>query len=162
MHNLKKVCKSFLHPETALQQRDECCNDQGLFLSLTAWGLNQWESNITHATWSLYWAFCWAIEAHILWLLSPTWTLWFPNHNVYPAGKHSIRYSADSRYAPCQWETVLLCNDVSHWLGANLEWALMSLITWYHYTLWVPPLCSVGWECLWNFLSWSRNIFPIV
>ena len=28
---------------------------------------------------------------------------------------------ADSRIAPTQWETALLCNDVSHWLGANLE-----------------------------------------
>ena len=31
---------------------------------------------------------------------------------------------ADSRFAPSQWETALLCNDVSHWLGANLESAL--------------------------------------
>ena len=29
--------------------------------------------------------------------------------------------SADSRFAPRQWETALLCNDVSHWLGVNLE-----------------------------------------
>ena len=28
---------------------------------------------------------------------------------------------ADSRLAPSQWETSLLSNDVSHWLGANLE-----------------------------------------
>ena len=28
---------------------------------------------------------------------------------------------ADSRFAPSQWETVLLCNDVSHWLGASLD-----------------------------------------
>ena len=33
---------------------------------------------------------------------------------------------ADSRLAPSQWEAVLLCNDVSHWLGANLEWALLN------------------------------------
>ena len=26
---------------------------------------------------------------------------------------------ADSRFAPSQWETTLLCNDVSHWLGAS-------------------------------------------
>ena len=32
----------------------------------------------------------------------------------------------DSRFAPSQWETALLCNDVSHWLGANLESALME------------------------------------
>ena len=30
-------------------------------------------------------------------------------------------YRADSMFAPSQWETALLCNDVSHWLGANLE-----------------------------------------
>ena len=29
-----------------------------------------------------------------------------------------------SKFAPSQWETPLLCNDVSHWLGANLESAL--------------------------------------
>ena len=31
---------------------------------------------------------------------------------------------ADSRLAPIQWEMALFCNDVSHWLGANLESAL--------------------------------------
>ena len=36
---------------------------------------------------------------------------------------HSKHYRADSRFAPNQWETPLLCN-VSHWLGANLESAL--------------------------------------
>ena len=35
-----------------------------------------------------------------------------------------IRYRADSSVAPSQWETTLLCNDVSHWLGATLESAL--------------------------------------
>ena len=30
----------------------------------------------------------------------------------------------DSMFAPNQWEATLLCNDVSHWLGANLESAL--------------------------------------
>ena len=32
----------------------------------------------------------------------------------------------DSRLGPGQWETALLCNDVSHWLGANLESALRN------------------------------------
>ena len=36
-------------------------------------------------------------------------------------------YRADSRLAPSQWETALLCNDVSHWLGASLESALEYL-----------------------------------
>ena len=31
---------------------------------------------------------------------------------------------ADSRFVPSQWETELLCNDVSHCLGAILESAL--------------------------------------
>ena len=35
---------------------------------------------------------------------------------------------ADSRLAPSQWETALLCNDVSHWLGASLESALWDAI----------------------------------
>ena len=30
-------------------------------------------------------------------------------------------FRADSRFAPSQWETALLCNDVSYWLGANLQ-----------------------------------------
>ena len=29
---------------------------------------------------------------------------------------------ADSRFVPSQWVTAILCNDVSHWLGASLEW----------------------------------------
>ena len=29
-----------------------------------------------------------------------------------------------SRYAPSQWETLLQCNNVSHWLGAYLNWSL--------------------------------------
>ena len=36
---------------------------------------------------------------------------------------------ADSRLVPSQWETTLLCNDVSHWLGANLDSALCSVCT---------------------------------
>ena len=28
---------------------------------------------------------------------------------------------AESRFAPSQWETTLLCNGVFHWLGTNLE-----------------------------------------
>ena len=35
-----------------------------------------------------------------------------------------IKIQADLRFAPSQWETVLRCNDVSHWLGTSLESAL--------------------------------------
>ena len=33
-------------------------------------------------------------------------------------------WEADFRFAPSQWETALLCNDVFRWLGASLESAL--------------------------------------
>ena len=36
-------------------------------------------------------------------------------------------FRADSRLAPSQWETSLQSNAVSHWLGANLESALINL-----------------------------------
>ena len=34
---------------------------------------------------------------------------------------------ADCRFAPSQWETALLCNDVSYWLGASLDSALICI-----------------------------------
>ena len=42
-------------------------------------------------------------------------------------GQHDqhIVCRVDSRFAPNQWETALLCKDVSHWLGASLESALV-------------------------------------
>ena len=42
---------------------------------------------------------------------------------------HVYMNRADSRFAPSQWETPLLCNDVSHWLGASLESVLYEY-TW--------------------------------
>ena len=44
---------------------------------------------------------------------------------------------ADSRFAPSQWEPALLCNDVSHSLGANLESALCLEPFW-----WKCPLVN--------------------
>ena len=35
--------------------------------------------------------------------------------------KDKICLRADSTFGPSQWETALLCNDVSHWLGAKQE-----------------------------------------
>ena len=63
-------------------------------------------------------------------------SVWFPvaGSQFTPQGlppaeiwDHSGQCSkTDSRFAPSQWETALLCNDVSHWLGANLESALYN------------------------------------
>ena len=35
-----------------------------------------------------------------------------------------MHHRADTRFGTSQWETALLCNDVSRWLGASLESAL--------------------------------------
>ena len=43
---------------------------------------------------------------------------------IWTAGRE---YRAESRIAPSQRETALLCNDVSHWLGASLESALKCI-----------------------------------
>ena len=43
----------------------------------------------------------------------------------------SSQLQADSRFAPSQWEMTLLCNDISYWLGANLESALQTKPTSY-------------------------------
>ena len=47
----------------------------------------------------------------------------------------AVIITADSRFVPGQWETALLCNDASHWLGASLESALIM-------TSWQPQ-----WYC---------------
>ena len=56
---------------------------------------------------------------------------------------HGLYCRADYRFAPSQWETALLCNDVSHWLGTSLESALVL--------------------CLWRIMmaSWHGNTFHI-
>ena len=41
----------------------------------------------------------------------------------WPYNKHM----AASRFASSQWETALLCNDVSHWLGAGVESPLKNI-----------------------------------
>ena len=44
-------------------------------------------------------------------------------HEIHPI-RCAIWGRADSRFGSNQWETALLCSNVSHWLGANLESAL--------------------------------------
>ena len=51
--------------------------------------------------------------------------IWSRDYNVLLITLYISR--VDSRFAPSQWETALLCNDVSHWLGANLKSALKEL-----------------------------------
>ena len=44
---------------------------------------------------------------------------------------HITRLRADSRFGPSQWEMALLCNDVYHWLGANLRLICAYVLRWY-------------------------------
>ena len=65
---------------------------------------------------------------------------------------------ADTRFAPSQWETGLLCNGISHWLGASLEselclvdwwgtgWMTEGVIHWFSHQI-------TGWLTAW--LTWS-------
>ena len=60
-------------------------------------------------------------------------TIWF--HRIYEIYTEQYWHGRDEccewylradfiRFALSQWETALLCNDVSHWLGVSLESAL--------------------------------------
>ena len=61
--------------------------------------------------------------------------------------KETSNHRADSRFAPSQCEIALLCNDVSHWLGASLDSALKSDDT----------ACEVGIFSPWDVAScWAK------
>ena len=51
---------------------------------------------------------------------------------------------ADPRFATSQWETALLCNDVSHWLGANLE-STLTVIADALVLVMVPGYLQLSW-----------------
>ena len=48
-------------------------------------------------------------------------SIWWRHH------VNSLTIRADFRFAPSQWETALLCNDVSDWLGASIKSALIMI-----------------------------------
>ena len=52
------------------------------------------------------------------WFETPPWSLWRQCNDI---------CRADFRFATSQWETVLLCNDVSHRLDSDLESALICI-----------------------------------
>ena len=67
-------------------------------------------------------------------------------------------YRADARIVPSQWETALLCNDVSHWLGTNLESALIYTHTSVQDSQ--PDLCPGTLPCLCLCLCSDSQTFP--
>ena len=58
---------------------------------------------------------------------------------------------ADSQFAPSQWEMLLQSNALSHWLGANLESALISVLD--HFA------CQSGLDVSKNFHSTNIHNF---
>ena len=62
---------------------------------------------------------------------------------------------ADSRFAPSQWETALLCNDVSRWLGASIKSALYVLCPFH-----VPVYCNI-WSAL-PYIVEARHVAEII
>ena len=69
---------------------------------------------------------------------------------------------ADSRLAPSQWETSLQDNAVSHWLGANLESALVSIghseIACNNHSDDIPSMADPQW----NVLCWRSMCSNII
>ena len=56
---------------------------------------------------------------------------------------------------PSQWETALLCNDVSHWLGASLGSALRHVsVT----SIWLSYLACTNKETPIDKAQWSKHL----
>ena len=62
------------------------------------------------------------------------WCLWYSQSKMYISysvqGLCSVLGALTKRsflYAPSQWETMLQCNIVSHWLGAFTKWSLLTI-----------------------------------
>ena len=66
------------------------------------------------------WFLCYKYENHMRFpiLQKLSWRIWVALTSTKPNITH---HRADTRFAPSQWETVLLCKDVSNWLGVSLE-----------------------------------------
>ena len=81
----------------------------------------QWQDNATDvSSWNMITSWSWHHE-----LITQSYNEIIARCNEIPIYTHR----ADSRFAPSQWETALLCNDISHWLGTNLDSALHTQST---------------------------------
>ena len=82
---------------------------------------------------------------------TPAKMLLLANVDEYYFTNAAIYIWADSRFAPSQWETLLQSNAVSHWLGTNLESALLYIyftsikIQWVMLPWW-PSLGLPSWS----------------
>ena len=90
----------------------------------------------------------------------------------YSSATHEIQPRAEFRFAPSQWETALLCNNISHWLGASLESALQPY--------WLPTceiqnilaidslqsgcersIISIEFELWWWYYDWNSPLYSV-
>ena len=82
-------------------------------------------------------------------------------HNQQTYCSYGYGFRADSIFAPSQWGTALLCNDVSHWLGASLE-SDLGFIWRSCYSLrpeiWIPMKYC---EILLLFIRWPTTILNV-
>ena len=60
----------------------------------------------------------------------------------------------DSRLVSSQWETSLQSNGISHWLGANLEWALYSMDLFFNSSFNWSFICIFRNECVYAKCVW--------
>ena len=69
-----------------------------------------------------------------------------------------VQFLVDSRFAFRQWETTLLCNDVSYWLGASLESILLLKLGQFSpkYSQYTPLACQWGWGM--GCCSWVQSL----
>ena len=54
----------------------------------------------------------------------------------------SVGYRDQSRYEPSQWEMLLQSNNISHWLGAYLDWSQGVCHSW----KWSRALLASEWK----------------
>ena len=127
-----------------------------LFNSLLRRAYNRKNRSVLH-----YWLFV----RGICWSLVDYHTLIISNREAFACHwYHHILYlmpRANSRFAPSQWETALLCNNVSHWLGASLKSALDAMC--YHYSSLNEYDLYVyrhSWLCLVRAPVWLVPIVP--
>ena len=131
---------------------------------ITKWYLHQYTSHrINHTVW--YCPSCLSLQACFLASQENLVFIkyaWLAHSNGLPFGMKVINYAwwspgyhhrADSRCAPRQWETALLCNYISHRLGTSLESAQ-------HHVIWPgkcvglmgnESICDMSWQ---SFQTW--------
>ena len=85
----------------------------GLWKSWTAWYWDVWgHLRLCVVTQCSYYIHC-MFEKHHVWSV--------PYSFSSPCARRMYLFRAGHRFVPSQWERALLCNNISHWLGANLE-----------------------------------------